>query len=243
MGVPQFHIHKGSIIYDQIKSADFEDISSVKKVLTRTHNKHNSTNLVTYQGSDLHLCNQALTFLKSKYKIWLSAIYVCLVNRLKIQEDELLLLTHAMTFLATHGWEQSSTPSFGHASLKQCVNGLLYIPLEKAGVDCTLVEEEWDSMVEYGKQYFDLVQNDYKVIWWKLFKSVDAKKWCNVLGVIELLFCLPLSNGHLERIFSQLKLIKSDHCIHLSENRVDQLVWPPTDGWDPSSALDIWYKK
>ena len=103
-------------------------------------------------------------------------------------------------------------------------------------------------MVEYSKRYLNLVQDDYKVIWWKLFNSVDAKRWCNVLGVVELLFTFPLSNGHLERVFSQLKLIKNDYCTRLSENRLDQLVridvdGPPIQDWDSSNALDIWYKE
>ena len=69
-----------------------------------------------------------------------------------------------------------------------------------------------------------------------------------MLGVVELLFTFPLSNGHLERVFSQLKLIKNDYRTHLSENRLDQLVrinvdGPPIQDWDSSSALDIWYKE
>ena len=102
--------------------------------------------------------------------------------------------------------------------------------------------------MEYGKCYLNLVQDNYSTVWWKLFNCVDAKRCCNVLGIIELLFCLPLSNGHLERIFSQLKLIKNDGRTNLSENWLDQLVrinvdGPPMEKWDPSSALEIWYKE
>ena len=68
-------------------------------------------------------------------------------------------------------------------------------------MDCSLVQEEWDHMVEYGRTFLYLVQDDYKINWWKLFNSVDASKWSNVLRVIELLFCLPVSNGHLEKSF------------------------------------------
>jgi len=115
----------------------------------------------------------------------------------KAQEEQLLILTQTVTLLATHGWERTSTPSFGHAAL-EAVCDWFSVPFEKAGVDVSLVQEEWDDMVECGKQYFNLVQDDYKVVWWKVFNCVDAKRWSNVLGVVELLFCLPLSNGHLE---------------------------------------------
>ena len=43
------------------------------------------------------------------------ASLVLIVNRLKIQEGEMLLLTHAIPHMT---WPQSSTPSFGHASLE-----------------------------------------------------------------------------------------------------------------------------
>ena len=39
---------------------------------------------------------------------------------------------------------------------------------------------------------------DYKVLWWKIFNAVNSVQWSNVLGVVELLLCLPMSNGHLE---------------------------------------------
>ena len=55
--------------------------------------------------------------MKSNYANWVTAIDTSLVNRLKIQEEELVILIHAVTFLATcdHGWERSSSPSFNLA--------------------------------------------------------------------------------------------------------------------------------
>ena len=77
---------------------------------------------------------------------------------------------------------------------------------------------------------------------------VDSKHWSNVLGLIEDLFCLPLSNGHLERVFSQLKLIKTHHHTSFSEERLAQLVrinveGPPLEKWDASNAMELWYKQ
>ena len=78
-------------------------------------------------------------------------------------------------------------------------------------------------MVEYGKQYLNLVQNNYRIIWWKLFNAVDASRWKNVLAVIEMLFCNPIANGHLERVLSQLKLIKNNQHTCLGEDTLDHL--------------------
>ena len=94
-----------------------------------------------------------------------------------------LLLTHAVTLLSTHGWEHTENPSFGCAVL--------------------------DAICQWFGVPLNLVQQDYKVVWWKLFNAVDAKKWSNVLAVIELLFYLPIANGRVERVFSLMKLIKN----------------------------------
>ena len=230
---------------DEMKAKSVENLPTVKKVLTRIQST-DVLSVVSYQGIDMLHHTQGLAFLKSNYQSWLEAVDSCLVSRLKVQEEQLLILTQAVTLLATHGWERTSTPSFGHAAL-EAVCDWFSVPLEKAGVDVSLVQEEWDDMVEYSKQYFNLVQDDYKVVWWKVFNCVDAKRWSNVLGVVELLFCLPLSNGHLERVFSQMKFIKNDRRINLTENRLDQLVridcsGPPIDQWDPSNAISEWYK-
>ena len=60
----------------------------------------------------------------------------------------------------------------------------LEIPLQKAQVDIALLEEEWEDMAEYAKRYLNLVQEDYRMIWWKLFNSVDSKKWANILSLV-----------------------------------------------------------
>ena len=95
--------------------------------------------------------------------------------------------------------------------------------MESGSVDSSVVQEEWDDMVKYARKYLNLVQ-DY------LFNTVDSKRWCNVLAVTELLFCLPISNGHLERVFSQLKLIKVNRQICFCEDTLDHLIRTNVEG-------------
>ena len=79
---------------------------------------------------------------------------------MRSQDTELLINT--ITLLAINGWERSESPSFGYAALDAvCVR--FKVPLESASVDLTLVRRS--GMVGYGKQYLNLVQEDYKVIW------------------------------------------------------------------------------
>ena len=120
------------------------------------------------------------------------------------------------------------------------------VPLEKAEVDYSLLQEEWDDMVDYARRYLNLVQEEYQVVWWKLFNAVDAKKWSNILSLVELLFCHPMANGRVERIFSQLKLIKTERRTCFTIDRLDSLLQiavdaPPLSKWDASGAVQRWW--
>ena len=226
---------------DKVKTTLFEELPTVKMVLGRIKCEDRS---VSYQGVDLKNHDQSITYLKTHMHEWIEALETCLKKRFKQNEFE--LLTHTVTLLATNGWERSTSTAFGHEAL-EAVCERFHVSLESANVDCSLVQEEWDHMVEYGRTFLNLVQDDYKINWWKLFNSVDASKWSNVLRVIELLFCLPVSNGHLERVFSQIKLIKNNRRTCLNENTLDELVrinveGPPLSKWDSSFALDMWLK-
>ena len=57
-----------------------------------------------------------------------------------------------------------------------------------------------------------------------------------------------MANGRVERIFSSLKLIKSNRRNCLSENRLDDLLriavdGPPLSQWDASGAIELWWNE
>ena len=57
-----------------------------------------------------------------------------------------------------------------------------------------------------------------------------------------------MANGHLERVFSQLKLIKNNHRTSFNENTLDQLlqinlVGPPLADWDATGAIELWWRE
>lgn len=72
----------------------------------------------------------------------------CLLQQLKSRTPELEFLTHTITILAAHGWQQSESPSFAYAALDSICQRSC-VPLEKANIDLSLVQEEWDDMLEY----------------------------------------------------------------------------------------------
>ena len=137
----------------------------------------------------------------------MKAVLDYLKSCVKLQHVE--LLTDVLTILATHGWNSTESDDFSNTSSQNIVNHFAE-PLVKAGVHLMVIEEEWLDMVYYAKTYLNLVQEDSQKIWWKLANCTNSTKWVNILASIELMFCLPMSNGHLEQMFSALKLIKCD---------------------------------
>ena len=187
---------------DKLKETTFDDLPTVNKVIGRIKHTDADTN-PTYQEAEITHYEQAVEFFRLHQEEYMEQVQDCLRHRVKVNNIE--MVTHSLTILATNGWEKFQDASFGHGGLDN-ISTRFRLPLEKAGVDCSSLQDEWDDLVDYAKRYLDLVRDDYRVIWWKLFNSADAKKWGNILTVVELLFCLPISNGRVERVFSQLKL-------------------------------------
>ena len=155
-----------------------------------------------YQGAELTGFAEAITFLKANHNHFSDLVQGCLRDRLATQETD--LLSQALIILATHGWEKTTESSFAHSAILE-LSPRYQLPLEEAKVDLSLLIEEWDDMLDHAKKYLDLVTNDAHTVWWKLFNSTYAKNWGNILSLVELLFSSPMSNGHVERVFSQLK--------------------------------------
>ena len=224
----------------KVKDTSFENLTTVKKVISRI--KHEGS-ACTYQGADLMKFTEAVSFFNANHHQYCDLVQACLKDRLATQETD--LLSQALTILATQGWEKATDASFAHTAI-QNLSARFQIPLEQARIDISCLEEEWDEMTDFAKRYLDLVTQENNTVWWKLFNSVSAKNWGNILGLIELLFCLPLSNGHVERVFSQLKIIKSDRRTCLGEDRLDSLLRiatsaPPLSQWDPTHAVELWW--
>ena len=228
---------KTSKAIDSLKSTPFDDLPTVRKVLGRV--QHDGEH--TYQGTVLTKFEQGMTFLRSHKNEFVEKVLTCLKERVKVQHSS--LLSHTLAVLATQGWEK---PENADLALDSLISHF-QIPLEKAGVDTSVIKEEWEDMTDYARHYLSLVQEDYRTIWWKLFNAANAKKWGNVLSLVELLFCLPMSNGRVERVFSTMKLIKTDRRSSLSEDRLDHLVritidGPPLAQWDATDAVRLWWK-
>ena len=94
------------------------------------------------------------------------------------------LLTLVLTVLVTNGPERNEDTSLGHDAL-HALTTKFSVPLQNASVECSVIVDEWDVMVDYAKQYLDLVREDYKAICMvEPFSSADAKYW-NILKHVK----------------------------------------------------------
>ena len=88
-------------------------------------------------------------------------------------------------------------------------------------------------------------KTNYKKIWKLLFNCSYSSNWKNILILIELLFCVPVCNAKLERMFSQLKRTKNDIRCSLGENRLTNILriveeGPPVGSFDVGPVVQLW---
>ena len=86
---------------------------------------------------------EGVAYLKSHKDQYTTSIQVCLKDRVKAQNTD--LLTYALTILAPKGWEKTEDAPFGYEALDS-LSTRFKAPLEKAEVDCSVLQEEWDDM-------------------------------------------------------------------------------------------------
>ena len=72
------------------------------------------------------------------------------------------------------------------------------IPLRACGVVVTQILDEFHDTLFYATQFISLSSTNYQTVLWKLFHCHNAANWSNALKLVQLQFCLPVSNGKLE---------------------------------------------
>ena len=86
----------------------------------------------------------------------------------------------------------------------------------------------------------------YRSVWWRLFHAPNSLEWFNVLSLVNLLFSLPVSNGKLERTFSQVNLLKSNKRNLLGTDTLSDLLVLNTNKLEleqflADSAIELWW--
>jgi len=101
---------------------------------------------------------------------------------------------------------------------------------------------EFKEMVEYTIQFFLI---NYRLPSSLVAYCTCSNEWKNCLSLAEPLFSLPASNGKLERIFSQLKVMKTEKRSILNNQQLDDLNTDviPLANFDANPSIDLWWKE
>ena len=91
------------------------------------------------------------------------------------------------------------------------------VPLEAANANLNEICHEFNPILSYYGQFVSLV-------WWCLFYSPNSAELSNVLVLMNLLLSLPVSNGKLEIMFSQVENIKGKKRASLGNQTVSDLL-------------------
>ena len=153
-------IRRTSASLKKLKTIEIEDFPSVKQVFLRLKDDSSGTTSKTYQGVEVVRFDQSLAFFKCKYKAYVDSVVACLHERLKESSADTTILTHSLKILATHGWQKTEDASFGVDAVHALAERFA-VPLQDAKVNCALLDQEWEDIVYYAKQYINLVQDPY----------------------------------------------------------------------------------
>ena len=119
-------------------------------------------------------------------------------------------------------------------------------PLEDKGACLSPLDDELEEAVQFCRRYLDSQLEDYKKVWYKLHSTHDSQKRPTVLLLSELLFSLPFTTSKVERMFSSLKVIKTDRRTSLQITTLDDLMEINVEGlplpsFSAESAVDLWW--
>ena len=136
-----------------------------------------------------------------------------------------------ISVLGTQGWKKTLEDEV-LLSL-DCIDRLVErftIPLEGVPVDVSNIKQEFKYLLEYAIQFISLVTMDYCAVWWRIFHAPTASEWSSILILVCLLYSLPESNRKLERVFSQMNVIKTNKRSLLFNESLDDLLLLAIEG-------------
>ena len=202
-----------------------------------------SDSVTAYQSQGLKKFVEAKMYFEENYKVYCSKVSDCLKSRLAW--SDLQMLRDVILVLATQGWEKLHQESDNLDAIDRLVTHFSF-PLLKANAEAEAIRNEFESILEYACQYISLSTFEYRAVWWRLFHAPVSTEWVNALTLVELLFSLPSSNGMVERLFSQMKLVKTKKRSLLSNESLNDLLAitsarVPLREFSPDEAIELWW--
>ena len=199
---------------------------------------------IIYQAQQLKRFDVAQTYFEHHHVEYCTLISNSIKSRLAW--SNLQCLRDVIFVLATQGWQKARDEEDPLEAVDRLVQQFT-IPLQGAGAEIEEIHAEFEVMLQYACQYISVSTLSYQAVWWRLFNAPVATEWVNILTLVELLFSLPVSNGKVEQVFSQVNVIKSSKRTQLSNETLDDLLivstaGDPLDKFNPDHAIDLWWK-
>ena len=173
----------------------------------------------------------------------------------RLEWSDLKLLRAILVFIDTQNWHASPSESEGEDDVGlskvreavELITSEFKEPLEAKQVDLAGIQDEVEEIVLYAQKFLNINVEGYQKVWYKLHTCPDASKWQNLIRVCELVFSLPFSNAHVERLFSTLKVIKTNRHTKLESTTLSDLLeiqveGPPLDSFSANDAVSLWWK-
>ena len=177
--------------------------------------------------------------------------------RERLQWSDMRLLRSILVFLDTRTWalyerqrllddatEQGNMDDIIMAT--DYILSLFRVLLEAKGACLSSFNDELEDIVGFARKYLNIMTEDYKKVWYKLHATPDSRNWPTVLLLSELLFSLPFTTSAVERVFSKLKVIKTDRRSRLLTATVDDLLeinveGPSLEEFSSEAAVSLWW--
>lgn len=233
---------------NRLEKKAFRELPCVKRVLENIQEINNGEKIeYHYQDFKLKHYKRGLEATENSKDDLVSKIKDALKTRIENDDNDITPMTSRL--LNTAGWlvAKDDVNAFDDEFVK--VYEHFKIPLVNAGVtdSSNSLLEQWHTILEWATMYLSPSKIDYRVIWQQIFSSNIAKECKGALAVIELVFCLPISNAKVERLFSAMNRIKTEGRASLGEKRLNSLVriaaeGPSAENFDVTSAMDLWAK-
>ena len=168
----------------------------------------------------------------------------------RLEWSDTNMLRAILAFLDTQNWQLAGEDVDGLDDIRAAVEVIVAhfrVPLEAKNVSLCSIQDEVEEAVQYARNFLSVSQDTHKKIWYQLHTVPDSSKWPNVLQLSELLFSLPFSNAHVERIFSTLKVIKTERRTQLKRQTLSDLLeiqveGPPLAEFSPNEAVKLWWE-
>ena len=231
---------------------------TVKLVCSRIKDEDGSKQ---YQGALLQ-CYDTRTLEHCKEQALADLKQLDLKMRDRLEWSDVKLLRSILLFIDTQGWQVKSSRTDtgmsdsddggednldGIKSAMENITSAFRVPLEAKGVNLSSLHDEIEEVVDHARRYLSIDKICYQKVWYKLHTSPDSSKWPNILLICQLLFSLPFSSGQVERIFSTLKVIKTDRRTRFHTSSLCDLLDISVEGpglgdFSPDRAIELWWK-